>query len=61
MAAREHRLDDAPLVVAEFIPHHSTPQFGSLIRRERDAINDDPAFPELPSPDMTRIWQNRRD
>jgi hypothetical protein len=36
------------LIVAEFIPHDSKPQFGSLNHALGATINSEPAFPESP-------------
>ena len=45
---RKHRVDDIPFIVAEFIPHDSKPQYGSLNHALGATINSEPAFPESP-------------
>ena len=44
---REHRLDDAPFVVAEFIAHDSMLHFGSLNHAQDQGINGQTACPLL--------------
>ena len=45
---REHRSDNAPLIIAEFVPHDSRLQFGSLNHAHGNNINSKPVFPKLP-------------
>ena len=57
----EHRLDDTPLIVIEFISHDSRLQFGALNHGQRAAINRGPRCPSLPKKrtfaDITRATQ----
>src|SRR6266568_1601031 len=45
----EHGLNDAPLIVIEFIPHGSRLQFGALNHGRRAATNRGSVCPQLPA------------
>lgn len=44
---REHRPDKTPFIVAEFVPHDSILQFGSLNHDQRERSKDEPRCPSL--------------